>query len=235
MHDRNFNWSISLRETLEFIPGIVTPILYFGLIILLGALEPGYNHLTTMMSVLGGLEGIRGVFFNIGVALLGILIILFAIGLQQNINDGEGLRSKIATILFIFGGLGLIGAAIFHCNQDCANVIERDITGILHIICSFISGMSLAIAPLFVYFRLKNDPQWQKYAGYTLATVVVSNIPGITLWLTYITGNRLRELEGLIQRLGIVFVLIWIGVISVQMLVWNQNKLQRFFIISLIY
>ncbi|MFX0063907.1 MAG: DUF998 domain-containing protein [Candidatus Hermodarchaeota archaeon] len=221
MQDQNFNWSISPRETLKFIPGIITPILYIGLIIILGALEPGYNHLTTMMSVLGGVEGIRGVIFNIGVALMGILIILFAIVLQKNINEGKG--SKIATILFILGGLGLIGAAIFHCNQDCTNVIERDITGILHMISAFISGMSLAIAPLFVYFRLKKDPQWQKYAGYTLATFIASNIPGITLWVTYLTGNRIRELEGLIQRLGIVFVLIWIGVISVQMLVWNLN------------
>ncbi|MFX1253131.1 MAG: DUF998 domain-containing protein [Promethearchaeota archaeon] len=207
------------------IPGIITPILYFGMIIVLGALEPGYNHLTTMMSVLGGVEGIRGVAFNIGVALTGVLIFLFAIGLQRNINGGKG--SKIAAILFILGSLGLIGAAIFHCNQDCTNVIERDITGILHIISAFFSGMSLAIAPLFVYFSLKKDPQWQKYAGYTLATFVVSNIPGITLWVTYLTGNRIRELEGLIQRLGIVFVLIWIGVISVQMLVLNSHISQE--------
>ncbi|MFX1533568.1 MAG: DUF998 domain-containing protein [Promethearchaeota archaeon] len=207
------------------IPGIITPILYFGLIIVLGALEPGYNHLTTMMSVLGGVEGTRGAVFNIGVALVGVLIILFAIGLQRNINEGKG--SKIATILFILGGLGLIGAAIFHCNQDCINVIERDITGILHMISAFISGMSLAIAPLFIYFSLKKDPQWQKYTGYTLATFIASNIAGITLWLTYLTGNRIRELEGLLNRLGIVFVLIWIGVISVQMLVLNSDISQK--------
>jgi hypothetical protein len=37
---------------------ILAPILFFGIVIILGLLESGYNHATRMMSVLGGVGGI---------------------------------------------------------------------------------------------------------------------------------------------------------------------------------
>ena len=46
------------------IAGIAAPIIFFVLVITLGALEPGYSHLSNMMSVLGGVQGIRGFLFN---------------------------------------------------------------------------------------------------------------------------------------------------------------------------
>ena len=35
------------------IPEIIVPFLYISLVIILGALEPRYNHLTMMMSMIG--------------------------------------------------------------------------------------------------------------------------------------------------------------------------------------
>ncbi|GAG51084.1 unnamed protein product [marine sediment metagenome] len=42
------------------IAGILAPILWFSLVIILGLLEPGYSHMTKMMSNLGGVVGISG-------------------------------------------------------------------------------------------------------------------------------------------------------------------------------
>ncbi len=76
------------------IAGIVAPILYFSMVIILGLLEPNFSHLTKMMSVLGGVQGIRGLLFNVGIATVGILVVLFAIGLHQslNIDDKKNLK-----------------------------------------------------------------------------------------------------------------------------------------------
>jgi len=153
MNDLKINYYLS-------IPGIIAPILSISLVIVLGYFEPGYNHFTTTMSVLGGVKGIRGDIFNIRIAVTGILIIFFAIGLHRSLNEGKG--SKIGPLMVILGGLGLISAAIFHCNQDCVNNPDLFIqsgTGILHGVSAFIIGMDLAVAPIAVYFRFKKDPK----------------------------------------------------------------------------
>jgi len=198
------------------IAGILAPILWFSLVIILGLLEPGYSHMTKTMSVLGGVGGIRGFIFNLGIPFVGILIILFAIGLHKSVNRGKG--SKIGPTLLVLGGLGLIISGIFHCNLNCTNVLlETNFIGIMHMLFAFLAGMCLGISPFFIFARLRKDPQWKKYSKFTLITGIMANVPGIIFWITLATV-RFPAIEGLIQRAGIVFVFIWIGVMSLKML-----------------
>ena len=50
-----------------------------------------------------------------------------------------------------------------------------------------------------------------------LVTGIIANIPGIIFWIMMAT-IRIPAIDGLIQRLGIVFIFIWIGVMSLKML-----------------
>ncbi len=199
--------------------GVIAPLLFIILVLGLGMLEPGYNHLTQMMSILGGVEGVRGITFNAGVALIGILIIASGVGLHKSISNG----SRIGPVMIVVGGLGLIGSAIFHCNVDCANVISQTFVGIMHILCAFIAGMNLAVSPFFIFLRIHKDPVWKDYRWFTLAMGIFANIPGVMLWVSFFT-TRMPEIEGLIQRLGIVFPLIWMGVMSFKMLQLSQKR-----------
>lgn len=198
------------------IAGILAPIFYLCLIIILGLLEPNYSHSTEMMSILGGVGGIRGIAFNLGVAFTGMLIIAFSIGIHRNISKGNG--SKIGPIMLSFAGIGLIGSSIFHCDLGCANfIVERNFTGTLHALSAFIAGLNLGISPFFIFRRMRKDPQWKNYRWFTMIMAVLTNIPGITLWITLFTNGTL-EMGGIIQRLGVIFPLIWIGVLSYRML-----------------
>ncbi len=204
------------------ISGILVPIFYLGLVIILGLLEPGYSHMTQMMSILGGVGGIRGFIFNFGISFIGLLIILFSLGLHKNINDKKG--SKIGPILLILGGIGLIFSGIFHCNLNCTNVIlERNFAGIMHVLFAFIAGMCLAISPFFIFARLRKDPKWKNYSKFTLITGIMANVPGIIFWITLATV-RFPAIQGLIQRLGIIFIFIWVGVMSLKMLKLNMKN-----------
>jgi hypothetical membrane protein len=101
------------------------------------------------LSALGGVYGIRGIIFNSGLALFGILLINFSIGLHQTINNGMG--SKMGPIMTAIGGLGMIGAAIFHCDAGCANILLRmTLTGAAHIYLTIIAGTILALS-LFLF------------------------------------------------------------------------------------
>ncbi len=196
--------------------GIVAPVLFASLIIVLGLLEPGYSHRTETMSVLGGVGGWRGAAFNVGIALIGLLLIGFAIGLHRGIGGGEG--SKVGPILIALGGVGLVSSAIFHCNQDCTNVLKSPtFAGRMHIVTSFLSGFCLSMAPFAIFVRLRSDQRWQNYRWFTLAMGILANLPGLILWISFFT-TRIPEWEGLIQRLGIVFPLLWVEVIAVHLL-----------------
>lgn len=198
------------------IAGIAAPIIFFVLVITLGALEPGYSHLSNMMSVLGGVQGIRGFLLNAGIVTTGLLVIVFAAGLQRSSRDGG--RSKVGMILLIFGGIGLGLSGVFACNEGCTNVIKEPNTiGTIHMLMAFVAGMCLSISPLFFYGRLRKSATWKRYAALTLGAGIAANIPGIVFWVTMAT-TRLPGVEGLIQRLGIVFVFIWIEVMAWKML-----------------
>jgi hypothetical membrane protein len=191
--------------------GILAPIIYFSTVIILGFLEPEYDHMTMMMSILGGVGGIRGFAFNLGIFLTGACVILFGFGLWQKI------QSKTGAALFIVGGFALIGSAIFHCEANCTNVIlERNFTGTLHMVFAFITGMCLSIAPFWIYAKFKGDDRWKRYRTFTLIVPILANMAGLFLWITLAT-RRVPAIEGLVQRLGIVFIFIWIGVISLRM------------------
>jgi hypothetical membrane protein len=199
------------------ISGILVPIFYLGLVIILGLLEPGYSHMTKMMSILGGVGGIRGLAFNIGVSIVGILIIAFSIELHRSINKGRG--SKIGPGLIILGGVGLIGSCIFHCDLGCANfIVERNFIGTMHALTAFIGGLGLGISPFFIFARLRKDPQWKNYKWFTLIMGILSNIPAVVLWVTVFTIGAPKEIGGMIQRLSLIFPLIWIGMMSYRML-----------------
>ncbi len=213
---------VMLKKTINsysVLAGLIVPVFYIVLVSTLGQLESGFSHRTDMMSILGGVEGIRGLVFNIGVAITGFLLIAFSFGLHQSINNGTG--AKIGPILIALGGVGMFGSAIFSCNFNCLNVIEsRTFIGILHMISALVAGACLAISPFFIFFRMKQDKLWKKYRSFTLAIGVLANIPGVVLWASIFTG-RIHEWEGVIQRLGLLFPLIWIFVLSLWQLRLN--------------
>jgi hypothetical membrane protein len=189
--------------------GLLATPFYLTLIIVLGALEPGFSHRTALMSMLGGVPGLRGLIFNFGVAATGVLVIAFARGLLRRLPSAW--TAKVGAALLAIGGLGLIGAGAFHCNQDCRNILaEPDFVGRLHIVASLLAGIGTGLAPFFVWMAIRSGTAWKDFAKPTLVAAILANLPGITFWITLSTGFRLYSVEGLIQRAGLVVVLVWV-------------------------
>jgi hypothetical protein len=57
---------------------------------------------------------------------------------------------------------------------------------------------------------MRRSATWKDFATPTLVAAILANLPGITFWITLSTGFRLLSVEGLIQRAGLVVVLIWV-------------------------
>ncbi len=196
--------------------GLLALPLYAGLLLILGALEPGYSHLELTMSILGGVPGARGLAFNLGVAATGLLVIVFALGLRRMLP--RGWTTNTGALLLMLGGAGLIGAAVFHCDPSCVNVLESPTAvGRLHIVTALAGGMCSSFAPFFFWAAMRRDERWRAFAAPTFMAGLLANLPGIIFWVTFATGNRLEAVEGLIQRLGLIFVLIWIFAAAIKL------------------
>jgi hypothetical protein len=115
-----------------------------------------------MMSILGGVQGWQGAIFNLGLVLIGMLLIVFGFGLHRNINKGKG--SSIGLILLAITGVGLMGSSYYHCDVGSVNIIrDPDFRGKMHMLFAFIAGLGLAISLLPFFFSMRHDSCWKGY------------------------------------------------------------------------
>ena len=66
--------------------GIIGPILFTIVLITLGFLQPGYNHITQYMSELGAVNAPYANIKNTGLFIIGILIVFFSFGIYIELN-----------------------------------------------------------------------------------------------------------------------------------------------------
>jgi hypothetical protein len=117
-----------------------------------------------------------------------------------------------------------MGSAYFHCALGCVNVIRQpDFRGQMHILFAFLTGLSFSFSPIPFFFSLKQDPRWENYRVLTLTAAILANIPGIIFWITLFT-TRLPEWEGIIQRLGLLFPLMWVEVMAIKLLRLSKEE-----------
>ena len=64
---------------------------------------------------------------------------------------------------------------------------------------------------------MRGNEDWKDLATATLVTALLANLPGITFWIMIATGFLLYSIEGLIQRLGFVVVLIWVFLVAARL------------------
>ena len=133
--------------------GIIGPILYTIVVITLGLLRPGYNHVTQFMSELGEVGAPNATIMNTArFTLLGLLMTAFAFGLHRGISEGKG--SKIGPALVAVSGAGLVLSEIFPCDPGCVN---ESFVGITHEVFAMIAAFAMILALLTIYQRLRKD------------------------------------------------------------------------------
>ncbi len=199
-----------VTQKLLAICGISGPILYTIVVITLGALEPGYSHVTQTMSQLGAAGAANAIVMNtVGFAVLGILMIAFAFGLHRGISN-SGRASKIGPALIAVSGAALIMTGVFRCDPGCADISA---VGITHSVFAIIAAFGMIFAPLAISQRLYRDSRWQSYVTYSMATVAVA----LAISAVY-SFNFFDQWDGALQRISMGIPLIWIEVMAIRLL-----------------
>lgn len=196
--------------------GMLGPVLFTIIVIILGQLQPGYSHVSQTVSALGevgaanpGLQRANFIFF-------GMLIIAFSIGLSRGINDERGAKTGYL-LLGVFGLVGLVASGLFPADAGGAAIT---FSGKAHRAASGIGFISAIVGILLVRGESKKDARWEDLSSYSLIT----GLTAIVLFIAF--GSQISspaspyyEIAGLLQRLFVLTLFQWFFVMG--------NRLRR--------
>ncbi len=191
--------------------GIAAPIIFAVLMTVAGFLYEGYSHATQAGSELGGVEAQYPIVQNASFFIVGILFIAFAFGLHRGIGDGKG--SRLGPIFVGIFGIITVAQAFLPCDPGC-DVIS--LIGALHNLTGLSSFLAVCIGILIIARRLKGDPNWQYYRGYSLITGVAA-IVSLLAWIGVSKVAGIDAVNGVLQRVFIGIVFLWIEVVAIRL------------------
>jgi hypothetical protein len=182
----------------------------------LGEYYPGYSQLHNTMSLLGVTASPVSGIISTWWIILGLLIILFAVGLNKAFDDENG-YVNFATLLLVFYGLGEgLGSGLYKADR-MNNVLTT--SAIIHEILGSIGIISILVLPLVMK---KIIPVSTNLGFQRFSTIVF--IVGLVLIVMFISrlfypGNNIFALyKGLWQRLFVLDYYIYLMVIAIMML-----------------
>lgn len=181
--------------------GVLTPILFIGIIILLGALFPGYNHLINHISELGALDSpVAGIMNPLGFMLTGILVVLFSIGLYRAVDFG--LVGKLAILCLVIAGIFLSALGFFPCDPQCINI-----SPIARMHDTFSQFLFIALIAAFFLFTFDSHPDesFRKFSRFSFVVAIILAVLG------YIDLYIETPIPGFTQRIMVILPLMIMG------------------------
>jgi hypothetical membrane protein len=193
--------------------GIAAPLLRLGLILLLGALQADYSQSRDFISELGAPGAPFPAVMNlIGIALVGILLVVFSVPLWR--SQPPGPLGTIGSLLLAVSGVAFVAVGLLPCDQPgCA---PGDATAVMqgHILAGLIAMTAQTLAVTAFGLRLFSGTGHRWYAATSLAL-------GLTalLALALLFGAGLRpSAPGILQKAMQFSTDIWVFVSAVHLL-----------------
>lgn len=188
------------------VAGIVGPVAWWLLIIVNGAITPGYSHVSDFMSTLGAVGAPFAIVQQLNFAVLGGSILALMLGIHSWFVDGR--RPRAGTALLGVFGVGIILAGIFPEHPTAPD----SMTNVLHNITGIIGFFAGVIAVPLVARRLGADDRWPSYRFEAIATVVI-----VVVTFGVFIATTESAIVGLTQRLFIGVMTLWVVLQSVRL------------------
>lgn len=186
--------------------GIVGPLSYIALVVALGLLWDGYDPIRQTQSELGAVDSPYGDLMNVaGFMGLGFTILAFAVAYCLLLKGGWA--QKLATVLLVVGGLGMVVVGFLPCDAGCVDVTR---TSELHSIFSMPGAIGLPTAAMLSSLAFRTDGRfsaaWQ-VVSFWLGLLTLTSGP-------IIAAELIGEVDGAIQRAAMWAPLLWMAAVS---------------------
>lgn len=171
-------------------------VIWFSLMwIILGAMWPGYNHVTQYVSELGSAGSPVSLLWNLlGFFTFGVLMVIFSYGLYL------GTGARLGSFLMTLSGVGWFIVAIFPTEPGTMSFNEQ-----MHLIGFLIISFSANLSMFTLSRSFRLDERWRSLWGYSLVTGIIALIILILLM-----SGALIAIIGLVQRIWGFTVSQWI-------------------------
>jgi len=186
--------------------GMIGPALFTLVFTLEGFLREGYDPVQMYVSELS--IGLRGWIQIVNFMVLGLCLMVFAIGVSKAFPAGKASRAGpillliIAACYFISGPLVTDPAAMFDNQQS--------VQGFLH---GIFGALVFALSPVccFVFWRrFRVDANWEHLRRWTLLAGIVMVVTVVLMKVAQPLTSPLNAWAGLIQRCSLVVFYVWI-------------------------
>jgi hypothetical membrane protein len=198
---------------LSILSGILAPLIFLLVMIILESLQPGYSPIHDTVSRL--VLGLHGWFQTLSFFVFGSLFAVFTWRLYS-----ATLRKSpavLGAVLFLLSSLGFFILGVFPVDSSKFVLTPRglvhDLTSSL-VVLTFILGC-FAFA---VYFR--RDRRWQKFWWFT----VLSAAACFSLSLVWQISPVTWAWRGLTERIVLLTAFVWIEVVSVRLFRYCSGK-----------
>lgn len=190
--------------------GVLGPALFTVVTIIASWLRPGYDHVSSFISALGADGTPRAELMNYGAFLpAGLLFTDFGAGLLFGLPKDRVV--KLAAVLVMFFGLGVVTDGLASCDPGCPNVGSRE--NAIHNTVAPVAFVSIIVAMATLGIRLRRWPEWRGFSAYSLTSSVLA----LFFLAAVVSSLESRDFTGLWQRLMLATMFLWCMVIGARL------------------
>ncbi|MBY9004158.1 MAG: DUF998 domain-containing protein [Candidatus Lokiarchaeota archaeon] len=172
--------------------GMLSPIIYTAMWVIVGSKQSGYNHIQDDISSLFAVGAPHRRLAQSFIITESVLLFVFFIGLHEGINDGGG--SIIGPILFLIASvLGILIALFFPLDEGGEFTTYK---GKMHITLVVLMGLLTIAGMIALWIRLQFIPIWNGFAIFSLISAIASLI-GVIISGIFASGKH----RGIIERI----------------------------------
>lgn len=176
------------------------------------ASSEGYNYIRDTISSLALTD--LGFILTIGFMAIGLLVEIFVAGLLYSIKPMKWFHLGIGLLVFFGFAMLLIGA--FRTDPvDAPDTVE----GIIHSIMAMTAFWLFPFSVLALSRSIREDPRWNRFYRYSVITCILA----LVLALLAVSIKEMISWFGLLERMLVANMIIWVGVIAARMLYLSVN------------
>jgi hypothetical protein len=198
------------------VAGIVGPLALAGADLTAATHTAGYSLVKNSISSLALTH--LGWLQTIGFLALGLLVEVFTAGLLYNIKNARWFHLGIG--IFVFFGFAMLLIGAFHTDPVGG---PTTFEGSIHGFAARLTFSLFAIAILALAKAIKQDPGWRHLFRYTIAAAILSVILGGILYFFKDGASWF----GLVERLLVANMIIWVEVAAVNLLILSVKRRGR--------
>ena len=196
-------------HTMTALAGMAAPVVLAAADLTSAATSHGYNFISDSISSLALTD--HGYIQIIGFMAAGLLIEVFVAGLLYNVRHDGGFHLAIAAMVLFGFFLLMVGAF----RTDPAGTVTRSTDGVIHGLSASAAFWVFPLGLFLMARSIRNDPSWRSLFCYTLVT---GGLGVVLAFLTIYLNHRIGWF-GLLERLVVANMILWVEVASFRMLV----------------